>query len=86
MYRQKTTVYYVCEMSVNFCFSLRIKLKLLNNIEQPVAGVKRQEANREHHSGVLVDDVDVLDLGYGRLKHRSATTDCVEHARSAVSA
>lgn len=35
------------------------------NVKQPVAKIKGHEADGENHAWVFIDDVDILDFGYG---------------------
>lgn len=44
----------------------------LEHIEAPVHCVEEDERQREHHPRVFVDNVDVLDGGYGALDGRGA--------------
>lgn len=57
-------------------------MELFQYVEDPVAEVKSTEANGEYQAGILVDNVDVLDLWYGRPNRRCALLDGVHHAWS----
>lgn len=57
-------------------------MELFQYVEDPVAEVESTEANGEYQAGILVDNVDVLDLRYGRPNCRGALLDGVHHAWS----
>lgn len=57
-------------------------MELFQYVEDPVAEVESTEANGEYQAGILVDNVDVLDLWYGRPNRRGALLDGVHHAWS----
>lgn len=57
-------------------------MELFQYVEDPVAEVESTEANGEYQAGILVDNVDVLDLRYGRPNRRGALLDGVHHAWS----
>jgi hypothetical protein len=51
----------------------------LEKIKQPIASVEEKERDRKHDPRVLVDDVDVFDLGHRRLQHQRPLADGVQH-------
>lgn len=57
-------------------------MELLQYVEDPVAQVESTETNGEYQAGILVDNVDVLDLRYGRPNCRGALLDGMHHAWS----
>lgn len=47
-------------------------LLALQYVEAPIDSVEEDEGERKHHPRILVDDVHVLDGGYGALDGRGA--------------
>lgn len=48
------------------------------HVEYPVAGVEEHEAHGKDDAGVLVDEVDVLDLRHRGLQGRGSSSYCVQ--------
>lgn len=57
-------------------------MELLQYVEDPVAQVESTETNGEYQAGILVDNVDILDLRYGRPNRGGALLDGMHHAWS----
>ena len=53
------------------------------NVEAPISNIEDQEGDREDNSGVLVNDIDILDSRQGRFQRRSAFFELRQESRLA---